>query len=62
MTGKSFRDGSRSTILMTDQLRDELAQAALSTSQAYVAGTRNLSSVESGGIFLDCSQVDIFIH
>lgn len=32
---------------MTDELREELAQAAAATSQAYAAGTRNLSTASS---------------
>lgn len=32
---------------MTDELREELAQAAAATSQAYAVGTRNLSATSS---------------
>lgn len=41
--------GSRGTrrILMTDELREELAQAAAATSHAYAVGARNLSVASS---------------
>jgi len=34
-------------LLMTDELREELAQAAAATSQAYAVGARNLSTTSS---------------
>jgi len=34
-------------MLMTDELREELSQAAVATSQAYAVGARNLSMTSS---------------
>lgn len=42
---RSGRETQR--VLMTDELREELAQAAVATSQAYAAGARNLSAASS---------------
>lgn len=41
--------GGRKTrrIMMTDELREELTQAATATSQAYAVGSRNLSLASS---------------
>lgn len=47
---KSRNNGGARRILITDELRDELTQAAAATSQAYAAGTRNLSMVSSSSI------------
>lgn len=44
---KSKSGGGKRQVLMTDELREELAQAAAATSQAYAAGSRNLSTASS---------------
>lgn len=44
---RSRGGGGVQRILMTDELREELTQAAAATSQAYAAGARNLSMVSS---------------
>lgn len=42
-TTRSRGGGGTRQILMTDELREELAQAAAATSHAYAVGARNLS-------------------
>lgn len=44
---RSRGSGRAQRILLTDELREELTQAAAATSQAYAAGARNLSMVSS---------------
>jgi len=39
--------GGMRRIIMTDELREELAQAAAATSHAYAVGARNLSVASS---------------
>lgn len=47
ITTRPRNGGETRRVLMTDELREELAQAAAATSQAYAAGARNLSAASS---------------
>jgi len=46
-TTRSRGVGGTRRVLMTDELREELAQAAAATSHAYAVGARNLSVASS---------------
>lgn len=51
------RNNSGTQRVLTDEVNEELAQAAAATSQAYAVGTRNLSltslSTSASGIYLN---------
>lgn len=50
--------GSR-RVLMTDGLREELAQAAAATSQAYAVGVRNLSETSTTNAAGTCKHITL---
>lgn len=56
-TMKNRNNGGTQRIL-TDEVNEELAQAAAATSQAYAVGTRNLSmtslSTSASGNYFNC--------
>lgn len=63
ITTRPRSGGETRRVLMTDELREELAQAAAATSQAYAAGARNLSAAsslaDSNGIYSNCTYLTI---
>lgn len=55
--GRFIKDNGTRRIFLTDELREELAQAAVATSEAYAVGSRNLSTTASsiastGGVYI----------